>query len=197
MQNEWLWVVIGVVAVLVVLAIVAVLVVASGRRAIRAQRARVDDAWAAIAGHVASRGELLVELESKIDAAASHEKTAVAETAEARGALAAATDPADPAAASAAEDRVQGGIRRLLQVAEGYPELQRDTEFLRLQAELAREGGEIQAARRHFNGAVREYNTKLRTLPGSMVARGMGATPQEFFEVNDRAAIKAPPKVQF
>lgn len=197
MIEPWLWIVIGIAAVVAVAAIVVVAMIVQGRKTVTAQRSRVDDAWAAIARHVETRGALLADLESRVAGTAAHETSAVAEAADARAALDAATGTADPAAASAAEDRVQGGIRRLLQVAEGYPELQRDGEFLRLQTELAEEGGEIQTSRRHYNGAVREYNTKLRTLPGSMVAKGMGAAPREYFEVNDRAAIKAPPKVQF
>lgn len=187
----WLWILLGVIAVL---AIIAVIVVASARKTVRAQQERVDAAWSAIVGHVAARGLLLGELEAKVGAVAAQERAALAEVAEARAELDTATDAG---VASTAEDRVQGGLRRLLQVTEGYPELQRDQDFLRLQGELARAGGEIQTSRRHFNGAVREYNTKVRTLPGSLVAKGMGAEPREFFEVTDRAAIAAPPKVQF
>lgn len=194
MDNPGIWIAVGVAALLVILAIIAVFVVVSARKGIAAQQARVDAAWSSIVEHAGARGTLLAELEGKVHGAGGHEREAVTESVTAREALAAA---GDPATASAAEDGVQGAIRKLLKVAEGYPELQRDQSFLALQGELAREGGEIQTARRHFNGAVREYNTKVRTFPGSLVAGSMGAQPKEFFEVSDRAAIAAPPKVQF
>lgn len=187
----WLWIVIGIV---VVLAIAVTLVVVSARRSVRQQRERVDAAWAAIQARIATRGELLDALHGKIASTADHEQSALLEVKAARDELQSARDAA---VASSAEDRIQGGLRKLLQVAEGYPDLQRDPEFLRLQADLAREGGEIQTSRRHFNGAVREYNTKIRTLPGVLVAKSLGATPEAYFEVTDRAAIAAPPKVQF
>ena len=192
MEFLWLWIVL---AVVVLLAIVAIVVVVSARKTVRMQQERVDAAWSSIVAHVAARGELLRQLHELVGGVAGgSERAALTEVASARAALEGATEPG---AASAAEDRVQGGIRKLLQVAEGYPALQRDQEFLRVQGELAREGSEIQTSRRHFNGAVREYNTKIRTFPGSLVASGLGATPKDYFEVNDRAAIAAPPKVQF
>lgn len=191
MELLWLWIALAVIAVL---AVIAIIVVVSARKTVRRQQERLDAAWMEITGHIEQRGELLGDLRDRVAAVASHEKADLTELDTARDELDAATDPA---AASAAEDRVQGGIRRLLQVAEGYPDLQRNQDFLRLQGDLAREGGEIQTSRRHFNGAVREYNTKIRTFPGSLVAKSLGAEQREYFEVSDRAAIKAPPKVQF
>lgn len=191
MEFLWLWIAL---AVVVVLAVLIVVVLVSGRNTVRRRQERVDAAWGAVTAHIASRGALLGELRDAVGRYADHEGEKLAALDTARAELEQATSPLD---ASAAEDRVQGGLRALLQVAEGYPDLQRDAEFLRLQGEIAREGTEIQTMRRQFNGAVREYNTSVRTLPGSLVAGRMGAEQRAFFEVTDRAAISAPPKVQF
>lgn len=191
MDLLWLWITL---AVIVVLAVLVVVLLVAGRNGVRQRQERVDAAWGAVTAHIAQRGTLLGELRDLVAGAAEHEQEKLLEFDAARAQLEGATSPS---VASAAEDRVQGGLRALLQIAEGYPDLQRNPEFLRLQGDIAREGTEIQTMRRQFNGAVREYNTSVRTLPGSLVAKRMGAQPRPFFEVTDRAAISAPPKVQF
>ena len=185
-----------VIAIVVMLAVVAIaaLVVVRARSTVAEQQRRVDAAWASIRSNAEERDGRLAELTTLVRGAADHETSVFDDVEAARGELGAAVDGPT---ASAAEDRVQGGIRRLLQVAEGYPDLQRDGEFLRLKGEIARAGTEIQTTRRHYNGAVREYNTRISTFPGSMVAGSLGATPRSYFEVADRAAIAEPPRVQF
>ncbi|GGA60668.1 membrane protein [Pseudoclavibacter endophyticus] len=191
MDPVWLFLVL---ALVVVIAVALVAVVVSARKTVRRQQERLDAAWTAITGQISARSETLAELRSRVETVAGHERSRLTDLNAAVADLETADDAQD---ASRAEDRVQGGIRELLHVAEGYPDLQRDKDFLRLQGELAREGGEIQTARRQYNGTVREYNTKIRTFPGALVARSLGASPRPYFEVADRAAISAPPKVQF
>lgn len=191
MELLWLWIALG---VLLVIAVVALLLVLAGRKRIRAQGERADAAWQQVQASVSARDGLLAQLSEQVAELAGHERQVLEDVATARAELAGATGPA---AASAAENHVQGAIRRLLQVADGLPQLQRDSGFLHAQAELARHGSEIQTSRRHYNGAVREYNTALKTFPSFLGAATAGARPREFFEVTDRAAIAAPPRVQF
>jgi LemA protein len=69
--------------------------------------------------------------------------------------------------------------------------------FLSLQAELVDTEDKVQAARRFYNGGVREFNTKIQVFPNNLFARNLGFTQREFFEVENAAAIAEPPRVQF
>ena len=80
---------------------------------------------------------------------------------------------------------------------EAYPQLQASQNFLQVQHALVDTEDKIQAARRFYNGGVRELNTKIKVFPNNLFARGLGFTEREFFEVADNAAISEPPRVQF
>jgi LemA protein len=85
----------------------------------------------------------------------------------------------------------------LFAVAEAYPQLQANQNFLSLQQELTDTEDKIMAARRFFNGGVRELNTKIKQFPQTLFVRGLGFKEREFFEVADPAAIAEPPTVKF
>jgi LemA protein len=90
-------------------------------------------------------------------------------------------------------------IGRLLALAEAYPELKANQNFLQLQAELSDLENKIAAARRFFNNAVAEYNSAIQQIPAVFFAGSLGFAPRGFFEVPEpeRAAIEAPPLVKF
>jgi LemA protein len=88
-------------------------------------------------------------------------------------------------------------MKSLFAVAEAYPQLQANQNFLSLQAELTDTEDKIMAARRFYNGGVRELNTKIKQFPQVLFVRGLGFKEREFFEVADAASIQEPPKVQF
>ena len=88
-------------------------------------------------------------------------------------------------------------LKSLFAVAEGYPQLQASQNFLQLQGELVATEDKIQAARRFYNGGVRELNTKIKVFPNNLIARKLGFGEREFFEVEDASAIAEPPRVQF
>ena len=82
----------------------------------------------------------------------------------------------------------------MLARSEAYPDLKASANFLQLQAELTNTEDRIAAARRFYNGNVRAYNTRCRTIPSSLVASVGGFRPAEFFEIRD-AAVRAVPSV--
>ncbi len=88
-------------------------------------------------------------------------------------------------------------MRSLFAVAEAYPQLQASTNFLQVQQALVDTEDKVQAARRFYNGGVRELNTKIKVFPNNLFAKGLGFSEREFFEVADSSAISEPPRVQF
>lgn len=92
---------------------------------------------------------------------------------------------------------MQQALKSIFAVAEAYPQLQASQNFLQLQSDLVDTENKIQAARRFFNGGVRELNTKIQIFPNNIFAKMFGFTAREFFEVEDVAAISEPPRIQF
>jgi len=92
---------------------------------------------------------------------------------------------------------MQSALRSIFAVAEAYPQLQASQNYLQLQAELVDTEDKIQASRRFYNGGVRELNTKIQVFPNNLIAKNLGFTQRDFFEVTDSAAIAEPPRVQF
>jgi LemA protein len=104
---------------------------------------------------------------------------------------------AHPGQAAAAEDAFGSAMKSLFAVAEAYPQLQANQNFLSLQQELSDTEDKIMAARRFYNGGVREFNTKIKVFPNNVFAKNLGFAVREFFEVADSAAIQEPPQVKF
>jgi LemA protein len=92
---------------------------------------------------------------------------------------------------------MQSALKSIFAVAEAYPQLQANQNFLQLQGELVDTEDKIQASRRFYNGGVRELNTKIKVFPNTLFVRGLGFKEREFFEVDEPAAIAEPPRVQF
>ncbi|HEU5222248.1 MAG TPA: LemA family protein [Candidatus Lumbricidophila sp.] len=155
---------------------------------------RVDEAWSDITVQLKRRADLIPNLIESVKGYAAHEKSVFDSVTAARAASLSATTPA---AASAAENQMQSALKSIFAVAEAYPQLQASQNFLQLQAELVDTEDKIQAARRFYNGGVRELNTKIKVFPNTLFVRGLGFTEREFFEVADAAAIAEPPRVQF
>jgi LemA protein len=104
---------------------------------------------------------------------------------------------AHPGLAAKAEGDFSAAMKSLFAVAEAYPQLQANQNFLSLQAELTDTEDKIMAARRFYNGGVRELNTKIKQFPQVLFVRGLGFKEREFFEVADLGAISEPPAVKF
>ena len=155
---------------------------------------RVDEAWSDITVQLKRRADLIPNLIEAVKGYAAHEKQVFENVTKARSETVNATTPAE---AGAAENHFQQALKSLFAVAEAYPQLQANQNFLQLQAELVDTEDKIQASRRFYNGGVRELNTKIKVFPNTLFVRGLGFTEREFFEVDEPSAIAEPPKVQF
>lgn len=155
---------------------------------------RVEEAWSDITVQLKRRADLLPNLIETVKGYAAHEKDVFESVTTARAATLSA---GDPAAAAGAENMMQSALKSIFAVAEAYPQLQASQNFLQLQGELVDTEDKIQAARRFFNGGVRELNTRIQLFPNTLFASNLGFNSRDFFEVADSAAIAEAPRVQF
>jgi LemA protein len=96
-----------------------------------------------------------------------------------------------------AENQLAGTLKSLFAISEAYPDLKASQNFQELQAELVDTEDKIQAARRFYNGNVRDFNTKIQVFPTNIYAGMLGFKAKEFFETDDQAQIQNPVAVQF
>lgn len=157
-------------------------------------RNRVDEAWSDINVQLKRRYDLIPNLISTVQGYAAHEKTVFEDVTKARTAAMGATGLADKAQA---ENQLEGTLKSLFAVSEAYPDLKANQNFLDLQNQLTDTEDKIQAARRFYNGNVRDYNTKLQKFPTSLVAGAFGFTKRDFFGVDNQAEIDQPVAVKF
>jgi LemA protein len=181
-------------AVLVVLAVVvlaALYVIAVFNGLVR-RRNRVDSAWAQIDVQLQRRYDLIPNLVESVKGYATHERELFEDVARARTSAMAASGVA---AQAQAEQQVTGALRGLLAVAEAYPDLKANQNFLALQEELTGTEGRIAYARQFYNDAVQGWNTRLQAFPSSLIANAFHMTPREYFEADDTS--RGPVSVQF
>ncbi|WP_028244878.1 LemA family protein [Pseudoclavibacter soli] len=157
-------------------------------------RVRVDEAWSDITVQLKRRADLIPNIIETVKGYASHEREVFERVTSARSETISAQSPEQ---AAVAESHLQGALKSLFAVAEAYPDLKANQNFLHLQQELVDTEDKIQASRRFYNGGVRELNTKIQTFPTNLIAGPFGFTAREFFEVADPSAIAEPPRVQF
>lgn len=152
------------------------------------RRQMVNNGWADIDVQLKRRSDLVPRLVSTVQAYAAHERQLFAEVAEKRSQAQAAGD--DPERRGAAETELSAPVARLMAVAEAYPELKANRNFLDLQIELSDTENKIEMARRFYNGAVRELNTAVETFPSNLVAALFGIGQRRDFEIEtaDRSA---------
>lgn len=160
-------------------------------RLVRA-RNRLREAWSGIDVQLKRRAELVPNLIEAVKGYSRYERALLEEVARAR---AAASADAGVARRAATEGALSGGLRRILAVAENYPDLKADRQFLELQANLIEVEDQIQFARRYYNGAVRDFNIRVESFPGLIPARAFGFRPAEFFEL-DSAAERDTPRLK-
>lgn len=155
-------------------------------------RNQVLAAWSDIDVQLMRRHQLVPQLVTTVRAYADFEKATLATVTELRTRSEAALHLPDKAAF---EQQLAAGVQRLLAVAEAYPDLRASANFLQLQRELVDIEEHIQYARRFYNGAVRQFNTRLQSFPHLLLARPFGFTAAEYFEV-DESAQRAAPRVE-
>ena len=159
-------------------------------------RLRVDEAWSDITVQLKRRLDLIPNLVETVKGYAKHEKGVFAEVTEARAAVLKAKGVKQTAEA---ENQFEGALKSLFAVAEAYPDLKASQNFVELQQELVDTEDKIQAARRFYNGGVRDLNTKIQTFPHNIVAALFKFKNRVFFELEDAemATAEKPVDVKF
>lgn len=157
------------------------------------KRALVENGWSDIEVQLKRRADLIPRLVDTVKGYASHERTLFKDVIEARNSALAAGNNVN--ARGGAEYNVAAQTPKLLALKEDYPELKSNQNFLDLQDELTETEDKIEMARRFYNGAVREMNIKVKSVPSNLVAGPFGFVAQPFFEIEP--ADRAVPDVSF
>jgi LemA protein len=187
--------VIALIVILVIIVVIALALVASYNRFV-SQRNAVQNAWSDIDTELKRRYDLIPNLVSTVQGYAAHERGVFEEVAQARSV---GLQAQGPAAASAAEGPFQMALGHLFAVAEAYPDLKANQNFLQLQATLSDTENRIQAARQIYNSNVQSFNTRVQAFPSNVVANLFHFQPAEFFQIDaaQRAVVAEAPKVDF
>jgi LemA protein len=185
------------IVIAVIVALVLFIVVGAYNKLVALDQ-RADQSFADIDVQLKQRQDLIPNLVETVKGYASHERGTLDAVTQARAAAAGATSVNDKVQA---ENMLTGALGRLFAVAEAYPDLKANTNYLELQRELSDIENKLAAARRFFNSAVSEFNAVRRQFPTVLFAGMVGfAADKPFFDVGegDRAAMNAaPPKVSF
>lgn len=146
---------------------------------------QIDAGWAQVENVLQRRADLIPNLVSTVQGFAEQEREVFGQVAEARSRLAGAVTPAEAANANAG---LTSALGRLLAIAENYPELRSNQNFIRLQDELAGTENRIAVERQRYNDAVRAYRTDIRRFPSNLFASAFGFGDREYFEADEEAA---------
>ena len=164
---------------------------------------RVKEAWADIDVQLKRRYDLIPNLVETVKGYASHERETLESVTQARTTAtqthidAGGITPAQMAAMSGAEAQLSGALGKLIAIAENYPDLKANTNFAQLQSELADTENKIQAARRFYNGNVRDLNIALEAFPSNIVGKMFNFVSQPFFELPENSVEREVVKVSF
>lgn len=182
------WLLIG---AIIVVALVLLWIVAVYNRIIRLENA-IDNAWAQIDVQLKRRADLIPNLVNTVKGYAAHEKQVLENVTNARAALVGAKTPTE---ANEADNMLTAALGRLFAVAEAYPDLKANQNFLQLQDELTHTENKVGFARQYYNDSVLAFNNAIETFPGSLVAGGMGRKERKMLETP--APEREVPQVQF
>jgi LemA protein len=155
---------------------------------------RVKEAWADIEVQLKRRYDLVPNLVEVVKGYMSHERQVFESVTQARAAAMGAKSEKEKLQA---ENMFSETLKTLFAVAENYPDLKANQNFLELQRELRDTEDKIQAARRFYNSNVRDYNTAIQMFPTNLVAARLGFKPHELFEIDEKGPEGQPVKVQF
>jgi LemA protein len=156
---------------------------------------RVKEGWSDIEVQMKRRYDLIPNLVETVKGYAAHEAGTLQKVTEMRTRAMNATAPKDKADA---ENMLSGALKSLFAVAENYPNLKANENFVELQRELSDTENKIQAARRFYNSVVQELNTKLQSFPSNLIGNTFGFKQSDFFQLgDDEAAAKEPVQVKF
>jgi LemA protein len=152
----------------------------------------VENAWAQIDVQLRRRYDLIPNLVETVKGYASHERETLEAVVQARNMAMGATGPA---AQAGAENMLSGALKSLFAVAEAYPDLKANQNFLQLQEELTATESRVAFARQYYNDSVLRYNTKIQTVPSNVIAGMFNFSEREYFETEGDA--RGPVNVSF
>ena len=180
--------------IILAIIVIVVLVAVFGYNGLVQSKNRADEAWSDINVQLKRRYDLIPNLVNTVKGYAAHESKVFEDVSAARSAAMGATSVQDKVKA---ENQLAGTLKSLFAISEAYPDLKASQNFQELQAELVDTEDKIQAARRFYNGNVRDFNTKIQVFPTNIYAGMLGFKAKEFFETDDQAQIQNPVAVQF
>ena len=180
------------VIILIVVAVLLVVYVIATYNGLVRTRNRVDNAWAQIDVQLRRRYDLIPNLVEAVKGYATHERETFQAVTEARSRAINASGVGEQAQA---ENLITGALKSLFAVAEAYPDLEANQNFLELQEELSGTEGRIAYARQFYNDSVLRLNTKIETFPTNVVAKAFNFSQREYFEADDTS--RGPVSVEF
>jgi LemA protein len=185
----WMWIIIGIIAVVVIALIVMY-------NSLVRLNVRVKEAWSDITVQLKRRLDLIPNLVSSVKGYAKHEAETLEKVAKTR---AGTVNGGSVDEVAKTENMLEGALKSIFAVAESNPDLKANQNFLQLQGELVDAEDKIQAARRFYNGSVRDLNTKIQTFPTNIFAGMLGFKEREFFELEagEQATAEKPVEVKF
>jgi len=182
-ERAFVGLIISLVIIAVVVLVLVFWVIGIYNGLVRA-RIRVKEAWSGIDVQLKRRSSLIPNLVETVKGYAAHEKETFENVTRARAMLDRA---ATPGQAAAADNMLTGALRSLFAVAEAYPDLKANTNFLELQRELTDTEDKIAYSRQFYNSNVREYNEKIAVVPSSIIAGMFNFEAAEFFEAEEES----------
>lgn len=177
-----LWIILGIIVLLVLW------LVGMYNGFVRA-RVKIDNSWSDISVFLKKRFDLIPNLVNTVKGYAAHESQTLEKVVQARNA-AVAVPANDVQGAAQANQNLTGALRGLLAIAESYPDLKANQNFLELQKTLQDIEGDLSNARRYYNATVRDYNTGIQQFPGVIIANMTGFKAREFFQLEDAHEAK-------
>ena len=181
---------------LILLGLIAVIViwVISIYNSLVRLRNTVGSSWSDIDVQLRKRYNLVPNLVETVKGYARHESSVFEKVTEARTRAMGASAPGEQAAA---DNMFTGALKSLFAVAEAYPELKANENFLKLQNQFSEIEGAIEAARRYYNAVVRDFNTQIEVFPAVVIANMFGFKPAEFYELQNPDVERETPKADF
>ncbi|MDF7825902.1 LemA family protein [Pontiellaceae bacterium B12227] len=156
-----------------------------------ALRNHISESWSDVDTELQRRYELIPNLVSTVKGYAKHEQETLARVIALRNECRA--DHGNVHHQESTEKQLVAGVQKLIAIAEAYPDLKADKNFMQLQEELVNTEDRIQAARRFYNGNVRDYQNKMEAFPSNLIAHGFGFKPHDFFNVDP--VVRETPKI--
>ncbi len=155
----------------------------------------VTSNWAQVENQLQRRNDLIPNLVNTVKGYAAHEKGIFTEVAEARAKLSGAVSNKDVKGVESANKQFNGALSRLLAIAENYPQLKADQNFIALQDEIAGTENRLAVARMDYNNSVQTLNSTIRKFPASIIANMSGIKAREYFKIEEQT--KEVPQVKF